>query len=296
MLSICIPVYNSEVEKLHYELTEAGKQFPFSYEIIIIDDASEKRYREKNAKLQSDKTKFIPLDKNIGRAAIRNLFVNYANYEYMLFLDCDSRLRDINFLKNYTDILEQKPEIVVGGSVYPNTPPPAKYRLHWKYGRKHEASSINKQKTPVLKTNNFIIRKYILKQIKFDERLKTYGHEDTLMGMRLKNQAFTIVAYDNPVINSKPDLNSVFLNKTNQAVDNLWYILSFVEDKELFINEVKLLRVYFKIKKTGLISLFYPVAIIKLKPIKYLLANGFNSVFLFNIYKLLKLVISKPQE
>ncbi|MDY0161505.1 MAG: glycosyltransferase, partial [Bacteroidales bacterium] len=74
MLSICIPVYNKKVKRLHSELIEAAKLFTLSYEIIIIDDASKDKYRIENSQLQSNNTKYIQLDKNIGRAAIRNLF------------------------------------------------------------------------------------------------------------------------------------------------------------------------------------------------------------------------------
>jgi hypothetical protein len=295
MLSICIPIYNSEVKRLHAELKEAIKFFPYPSEIILIDDASEEKYQNENAKLKEDKTKYIQLDKNIGRAAIRNLFTQYSDFEYLLYLDCDSRLANNNFLKNYVAVLNKKPEIVVGGSIYPDSRPPAKYRLHWKYGKKHESSSLDKLKQPVLKTNNFIIKANILEEIKFDTRIKGYGHEDTLMGMQLKKAGYEISRYKNPVINSEPDYNLVFLNKTYQAVINLWNILEFIEDKQLFISEVKLLRTFYRLKKFGLTPFLKFFAITKLKPIKYCLSIGFNSILLFNIYKLLILTKTMPK-
>ncbi|MDD2198867.1 MAG: glycosyltransferase family 2 protein [Bacteroidales bacterium] len=295
MLSICIPVYNKKVKRLHSELIEAAKLFTLSYEIIIIDDASKDKYRIENSQLQSNNTKYIQLDKNIGRAAIRNLFTKYANFEYLLFLDCDSRLVNNSFLENYAKILHNNHKIILGGSIYPNIPPTLKYRLHWKYGKKHESLSNNKLKQAVLKTNNFIIKTSILQNHRFDLRVKGYGHEDTLMGVQLKKAGYEIFTFNNPVINSEPDHNIVFLRKTEQAVKNLWNIIEFTEDKQLFINEVKLLRTYYKIKKPGLIPLLKLIAIVKLKPIRYLLCIGFNSIFLFNIYKLLILIKSKPK-
>jgi len=41
---------------------------------------------------------YIQLDNNIGRAKIRNLFLKYAKYDYLLFLDCDTFIISDDFV------------------------------------------------------------------------------------------------------------------------------------------------------------------------------------------------------
>lgn len=290
MISICIPVYNSYVKTLADELKSQIADAPFSCEIIFIDDASEAIYRKENKKIESTSCRYIQLDKNIGRANIRNLFPSYANYEYLLYIDCDSKIIDKNYIKRFYDTLQTKPDVVCAGSIYPNTPPEKKYRLHWKYGKTKESNSSGRK---ILKTNNFLIRKDIFDHVQFDKRIKKYGHEDTLMGFLLKQKGYTLEILKNPVLNAEPDLNSIFLLKTDEGIGNLWLIFGFIIQKQAFVKEIKLLRTYFALKRYGLIFLLFPIALIFNKPIRFALCNGLNSIFIFNVYKLFRLILRK---
>lgn len=48
-----------------------------------------------NRTLESKQVKYIELKKNIGRAKIRNLFIEYTTNPYLLFLDCDTKIISI---------------------------------------------------------------------------------------------------------------------------------------------------------------------------------------------------------
>ncbi|MEZ4985408.1 MAG: hypothetical protein R2795_10285 [Saprospiraceae bacterium] len=78
---------------------------------------------------------FLP--QNIGRARIRNWLAERANYEYLLFLDCDSGIPDAHFIERY--LLHLAPDTVIcGGRTYLPTPPNDNTYLHWYYGSQRE--------------------------------------------------------------------------------------------------------------------------------------------------------------
>ncbi len=116
MLSICIPIYNREMCDTVRQLAEQAAQAGMPCEIVCIDDCSDTCYREANRPLHG-MCRYVELEQNIGRARIRNLFLQYARYDYLLFLDCDS-LPPEGFLSRYAEVLRQKPRVVCGGRVY----------------------------------------------------------------------------------------------------------------------------------------------------------------------------------
>jgi len=185
MISVCIPVKDFDITPLLNTLSKQAKEI--NAEIIVIDDASailKEKNRETAEKL--DNVKYIELEKNIGRSKIRNLFLKYANFDYLLFLDCDSIVSSPKFLKKYAEIIEkEKPEVVCGGRIYGEKPKAKENQLRWKYSIKYETKPAHiRELTPSesFMTNNFLIRKDILDKIRFNEDLTKYGHEDTLFG------------------------------------------------------------------------------------------------------------------
>lgn len=123
MLSVCIPVYNFDICQLISDLKNEIRMNGIDAEIILIDDASDIHYREINQSLQNEVENFIFLDGNIGRSRIRNLFYQYTAGEYLLFLDCDGKITDKNFLKNYISFIQGNPEaaVIYGGRNAPKT-------------------------------------------------------------------------------------------------------------------------------------------------------------------------------
>ncbi len=291
MISVCIPVYNRNVGELVMTLHEQKSRLSDRVEIIVIDDASAEEYKRLNR--QSDKyiDRLVELESNVGRSRIRNLFLKYASYPYLLFIDGDSSIPEQEYLNNYLKVLKEldPAEVIVGGSTYAKEKPEREKRLRWVYGKRSEsrpAAERNKDPFSSFKTNNVLIAAEVLKKIPFEESLSGYGHEDTLMGYRLRKHKVAILHIDNDVLNTDLDTNGEFLLKSRQAVENLfavWELLHFEKD---FIGEVKLLRWVERLNRYGF---FHPVRwlLSVLRPLlTSLLRKGVSSVFLLNLLKL----------
>jgi hypothetical protein len=117
-----------------------------------------KLYKTLYKELKNERITIVLLDENIGRARVRNLFLKYARYENMLFLDCDSLIINSDFLKSYFECISKQIAVVCGGRVYPEKNENKKYALHWKYGTFGESKMITTRKQHFNKsfmTNNF---------------------------------------------------------------------------------------------------------------------------------------------
>lgn len=289
MISICIPVYNFDVIGLVKALEEQCRQLSVPAEIILIDDASSKAIQEIN-KPSCSKHQYYELTENIGRARIRNLFLDYAQFEYLLFLDCDGIITTPNFLEKYLECIKNtNPEVVCGGRVYPEIPPGKNQLLRWKYGVKVESrNALERSKCPnqSFMTNNFLLRKSLLERLKFDERLQQYGHEDTLFGIELKRNQVSVTHIENPVLNGDIETNELFLEKTEKGIENLMKIVTFQNDKTDLVKNVKLLSVYYTMRKFYLVGIVRVVFLVFRKMIRKRLAHGKADLTLFDFYKL----------
>ncbi|WP_100615073.1 glycosyltransferase family 2 protein [Confluentibacter citreus] len=287
MISICIPIYNFDVVNLVEKLNSLSKSLEVPSEIILIDDCSDIFFKEKNENVGKKHT-YIKLEKNIGRAAIRNRFLKYAKYEYLLFLDCDSIVHKNIFLVEYVEAIKSTPNTVLcGGRVYENQPPQLNKRLRWKYGKVRESKisderNLNPHKS--FMTHNFVVSRKIFETISFDERLTSYGHEDTLFGFQLKKGNIKVRHIENPILNGELETNSEYISSTETAIGNLVEILGFLDCDKGFIKDVSLLNMYFRVAKFKTIievgfKVFQPL-------LKKMLSLGFVNLYLFDFYKL----------
>ena len=291
MLSICIPVYNLDVKKLVFSLDEQRKKNDFPCQIILIDDASSNDFIQKNEELKHIADEFVLLEKNVGRAKIRNLFLPYSTYDYLLFLDCDSTIIHDDFLEKYfTQITDNQQDVICGGNDYPSQKPEQNYLLRWTYSHKKESREAReKAEKQSFMTNNFVVKKSIFQQIKFDENLTQYGHEDTLFGYELKKKNIEIKHIENSVMNDVLDTNEAFLQKTELGLENLAFLVKKLNYESGFIQEVNILKFYFFIKKIYLTSLLSISYFFFAKKIKQRLSEGKVNLRLFDFYKLMYL-------
>jgi glycosyltransferase involved in cell wall biosynthesis len=252
MLSILIPIYNCDVSHLVGELRRQAETLGFHYEICLLDDASEASFQICNRQwTQKINIRYEELPQNIGRAAIRNRLGSMAKFEYLLFMDCDSGVVMPNYLETYVAYL-QADRLLYGGRTYlPKPPSDSKYLLHWHYGRQREQQDFaSRQAEPyyAFMTNNFLIPRKIFQSITFDEQIRTYGHEDTLFGAELARKGIEILHLNNPLLHLGLETNSVFLEKTATAVQNLARL--HLDGK---IATTRLSRTYDKLKHWGLV-------------------------------------------
>ncbi|MEQ8908480.1 MAG: glycosyltransferase family 2 protein [Vicingaceae bacterium] len=289
MLSICIPFYNYPNYKLANDLWHQIENVNEKVELLVIDDASDLNLRPQASKFEKG-VKFIQLQKNLGRAKVRNHFLKNCMSEHLLFIDGDSQLITTSFLKDYLKVLQKsKAEVICGRSVYPEKKPPKQRRLRWLYGKRIEAQDVeSRSESPyqAFMTNNFIIKQSLLVELPFEERIVNYGHEDTLMGFRLQQAKCTIEHINNPVLNATTEENSLYLKKTKEAVRNLIDIQLWVEDKDAFVEHVKLARFYRKINQLGLAGFFGFIYSFFGKQMESYFTKGGNSLKLFTLWKL----------
>lgn len=224
-LSILIPVYNWSVAGLVQSLLAQAGDWPGPVELLLLDDGSTAEFRALNQPLAAlPGVQYRELAQNVGRAAIRNQLVAWAQYPWLLLLDNDSSLPDARFLARYAAALAEAP-VLIGGTCYDPQPPadPA-LRLRWHYGRQREQrSAAQRQQQPYaqLTINNLLIRAEVFRRVGLDETLTRYGHEDTKFGWYLRDARLPVRHLDNPVRHDGLEPAEVFLRKSRDAVRNL---------------------------------------------------------------------------
>lgn len=287
LISICIPVYNSDVNSLAQSLYEQCKLLGDKVEIIVIDDCSDRIWKQKN-EASKNVCKFIELPENIGRSKIRNLFLAYSKGDYLLFIDGDSEIVSKNYVFDFVRFLENSTvDVLVGGSIYQIDKPDRSKYLRWKYSIYRESKTADKREKGNLgfKTNNFLIRRELFLEIPFNEELKGYGHEDTLFGILLIQKNCKIEHLENPVLNKHLDTNKVFLKKTDNAILNLVKIY-FMRDQYPEISEIKLIRFYEKIAQQKLRKIVLIIFQMIRPFVVFFLQKGCFTLWMFDFYKL----------
>src|SRR5206468_3784509 len=128
-------VFNFDIRAFVTALHEQAVRLNIDFEIRCYDDASEEEFYQLNKTVTTlNKVVFERLAKNIGRSAIRNKLANEAIFDNLLFMDCDSRLPDDDFLKRYIEKTDGQ-SLIYGGRSYEAKPPTdGKKFLRWKYG------------------------------------------------------------------------------------------------------------------------------------------------------------------
>ena len=138
-------------------------------------------------------------------------------------------------------------------------------------------------------TNNFLIQKNVFQKHHFNDKIYRYGHEDTLLGFELKKAEIDIKHINNPVLHGQLETNKIFLRKTVSGIENLLFLLKEVNNDPEFINDVSLLKTFFRVKKKGLYKIFLIISPLFIPLISAILKAGVASLRLFDFLKLLVL-------
>ncbi len=285
MLSILIPVYNFEINSLVDDLRGQAERSGVAFEIICFDDGSEDSIKEKHRRLaEMQNVQYEEMSENLGRSAIRNRLAARAQYPYLLFMDGDSMVVSPDYIQKYLAAADLE-TLVYGGRVYAKEAPAESDLLfHWNYGRQREVMSAEiraQQPYHAFQTNNFMIPKTIFQEIQFEEKLKQYGHEDTLFGFELRRRKVKMKHIDNPLEHIGLESVEYFLNKTEQGIENLLYL-----KKDYPYLETRLLKAFGQIDRLGLKGLFATV-FQQVKPfIRSKLKKGMVNMRWFDFYKL----------
>jgi len=264
---------------------------PEFYEIVIGDDGSSAEYREKYRSLEADNVKVISSEKNIGRAAIRNRLALEAKGDFLIFIDADVMLPGTAeaYILKWLPFLNVA-RVICGGTLYHESAPgdPDKL-LRWKYGKWREQKSAaerNKHPHSAFSTFNVLIERSVFDKIRFNEELKQYGHEDTLLGYQLKKAGIGILHIDNGLMHEGLESNRDFLNKTKLGIENLSKLYDKVTDKRSFSETVLILQVYNKLKYFGLTRILAAIFIKYRDRMEIRLDSSKISLILFGFYKM----------
>lgn len=287
MLSVLIPVYNYNAFPLVLELQKQCIACKIEFEVIAIDDCSDK-LESNNLIIDSLAYCFFhKLNKNIGRSAIRNLLAQKAKYNWLLLLDCDMFPIDSNYIKKYVDAIKRgDSSIYFGGIIYEAEKPDQSKILRWIYGAKREALSVEdriKNPNSSALTSNLLIRKQLLLENAFDEKLIQYGYEDLYFLINLESKNQIVRHIENQTFHLNLETSIVFLNKTKLALQNLNFILIHDSSIRKFS---KIIRTYLILQKFKLVRFAAFIFNQFESKITSNLLSANPSMLLFDLYKL----------
>lgn len=285
MLSVLIPVYNWDIRALVGDLLRQAQDLDTPFEICALDDASEAQWRTLNRQIADDNgVRYAELPENLGRAAIRNRLGQMANYPWLLFIDGDSGVLRADYLQRYLAHLEPG-QVCCGGTQYADAPPSdPSLRLRWKYGRAREQrSAAQRSKDPWahFSTHHFLVPRALFLDHPFDERLRGYGHEDTLFGQSLGGRGTRILHLDNPLLHLGLEPAVVFLEKTRQSIQNL----------DLLARQGTPLRTRLgntasRMRRTGLAPLFRSLYRVVRRPLQQILLGKNPPLWALDVFKM----------
>lgn len=236
-LSVLIPTYNYECCNLVRQILA---QLPEDGEVIVGDDCSTYRIVSGRLKEMEDPPRFrvIRPEHNLGRAAIRNALAYEAKGDWLLFIDADAEVKSPTFIADYLAATEEdRPStttddgqsslvyVVCGGTGNaPRCPrPAARLRYDYEVAAERRLTLEHRRRNPYAQftTFNFLIRRTLFLSVKFDERCKEYGHEDTQFGLELKQRSIAIKHIDNKLMHMGLEDAEVYLEKTETALRSL---------------------------------------------------------------------------
>lgn len=211
-------------------------------------------------------------------------------FEYLLFIDADSKLVSENYLALYLGHARENC-VLCGGTVYNSQKPADPQKLlRWFYGTSRESVSAgkrNQKKGFIITSNNFLIEKRVFENIRFRENIRDYGHEDTLLGYDLFMANVKICHIDNPVEHTGLEDAEIFLEKTRTALRNL----RFINEKIVCGDTIFTEKVHFLNRYRQISTIVPPVFLRFLfrlcsRTLERNLTGQNPRMFLFDLYKL----------
>lgn len=288
MLSILIPTYNYNVFPLVKEVSEQCIAEKISFEIIVLDDASQNFHTENNEINNLDNCSYSILNQNIGRSAIRNLLSTKALFDNLLFLDADVQMISDQFIKNYINFIKSNSNygVVYGGIVYQESKPQTNQLLRWIYGNKREALSAEKRNENVyvsFLTLNFLIKKDVFKTVRFNEDIPNLRYEDLLFSFDLMKNRIPLKHINNQVVHNGIETSEVFMQKTNDSLKGLKFLLS---KNYLPADYAKISNVFNLLNQTKLLFLINFIYKMRKNSFEKNLLSNKPSLFIYDIYRL----------
>jgi len=254
LLSVLIPNYNCDCRALIQELSRQASAIGGT-EIIVADDCSTlvpmaDAVAEEARRLGC---RYMAMERNSGRAAVRNALAEAAQGQYLLFIDSDAMPAQSSFLSDYARMAGQA-DVVCGTVLSPDECPSAEVSLRWVYD--HTSMPLFKgerrQRRPYdcFSSFCFMVRRDVFLGIRFDESIRGYGYEDTLFGHALKQAGASIAHRDIGCFHLGLEPNAVFLSKVESSNQTLLRHADKIGDASSLLRMAKKLRRWSLIRPT----------------------------------------------
>ncbi|RYJ41866.1 glycosyltransferase family 2 protein [Flavobacterium beibuense] len=261
MLSILIPVYNYDISLLLQKIYAEASSLNIPFEIVVIDDKSEKSFLEKN-KTQTEliNCRFIENKINLGRTESRKILAESALYSKLLFLDSDVIPVSDSFIKNYIDVINEAP-IILGGYEYLKNSYSDENSLRYWYGKSREekmAEERNLSPYSSVFSGNLLTDKVTFLKNNYPENHNIYGL-DIYFAYNLYINKVPLLHIDNPIYHLGLENNETFFKKCLESVDIRKRLLA---DKQNIEKVNSLLKHYKNLKEyhlTGLVSFGFKI-------------------------------------
>lgn len=286
-LALLLPVYGNFPKKLLEEAYRQLQDLSIPTALYILDDGSPEPLPDlEDWTTGRPNVYFRRWSQNGGRSAARNHLAAWAQAEYQHFLDDQLVVSKPDFWK--TLWAHRLPQGIVFGPAYPPKQPKPGTELRWKVARLREFARFPPADPyPSFKSGHFLAHHSIWKQVQFEEGLRGYGHEDTLLGLSLQAQQIPLRGLDLPVSNAELDGNSEFLQKVEQSLHNLQIIARRYPD---YKQHFGLLRLHGKLRRWRLTGLVYFLLAWGQKWMRRHLQGGQPSLRIFDLYRLIFLI------
>jgi glycosyltransferase involved in cell wall biosynthesis len=210
VVSILVPIFNWDVSHLARSLMLEiqSERLEDRVEIIFADDCSTAKETQTANKtvlsaLRAGFVNYLELERNLGRAAIRNHLVAQSAGEFLLFLDADIVPDNGNFLRRYLEYAcTNSCDVVCGGISYVQrilTGPEYDFYVYMSSRAGIQSAAVrNLRPWRWMFTSNIMVRRAAFDATPFDRRFTGYGYEDVEWSIRLARQ-FRVLHIDNPV-------------------------------------------------------------------------------------------------
>ena len=225
-LSILIPTRNDVCLPQVKALQRLASQVEgLRYEILVADDASDNQdVLRQNAQINDlENCSLLLRPENTGRAANRNHLAQQAQFEWLLFLDCNVKIPNERFLLNYLEAGQA--DVVNGGIFAEDDKAMSRHNLRYQYEKKIEPEHVAEQRRnkpyQSFRTSNYMIRREIMLKHPLDESVPGYGYEDVLFGKTLCENGIPIDHIDNPVVMTHFESNENYVAKVEEAMRTL---------------------------------------------------------------------------
>ena len=191
ILSVVMPSYNKR-DLLAQSLAALSRQeLAVDWEIVVVDDGSTDgtdTFLATRSQELPQQLRVVRPDRNVGRAAARNLGVRMARGQWVLFLD-DDIVAPQGLLSAHLHLLNRAERCGTIGCVH--TAPELVDAPHFHYLDTRGVAKVKSEVVPAryfVTQNAAVPRDALLAVSGFDERFSAYGLEDMDLAFRLEDQ------------------------------------------------------------------------------------------------------------